>query len=98
MITMENDNFYEIEYSEEFIEHVELHRKSGNKSILIKINNLLNELRIHPYIGTGNPEPLKYDKKGQWSRRITQKHRLVYEVNEDRIVVYIISAIGHYDD
>jgi len=94
----ETDNIYEIEYSERFIDDIQAHQKSGQKSILSKINTLINELRKHPYTGTGNPEPLKHDKKGQWSRRITQKHRLIYEVNDTIITVFLISALGHYDD
>ena len=89
---------YQIEYTEQFIEDVQVHKKSGLKSILLKLNNLINELREHPTTGTGNPEPLIKDKKGQWSRRITSKHRLIYEINEDIITVIVISAWGHYGD
>jgi toxin YoeB len=89
---------YEISYSETFSQQIEIHRQAGQKSILIKINKLLDELRKHPYTGTGNPEPLKHHRKGQWSRRITQKHRLIYEINDNTVVVYILSILGHYDD
>lgn len=73
-------------------------RKSGDKSVLLKLNNLLNELRGHPYSGTGKPKPLGYGKTGQWSRRITAKHRLVYSVDDEKITVLVITASGHYDD
>jgi toxin YoeB len=89
---------YQIEYSELFFEHIKGYRKSGYKSILVKINNLLDELRKHPYTGTGNPELLKYGRKGHWSRRITDKHRLIYEIHDTTVTVYIVSAFGHYDD
>ena len=59
---------------------------------------LLSELQIHPYTGTGQPEPLKGNRAGQWSRRISQKHRLVYTVEDSIIEVYILSSYGHYDD
>ena len=89
---------YEIEYSEEFIEDVQIHRKAGQKSILNKINKLIDELREHPDTGTGKPEPLKGNRKGQWSRRITQEHRLIYEIHEDIVTVVLLTAWGHYDD
>ena len=66
---------YEIEYTEEFHADIQSHKKEGNKSILTKIDAIINELREHPTTGTGYPEPLKGNRKGQWSRRITRKHR-----------------------
>lgn len=45
-----------------------------------KINKLLKAIRQDPYKGVGKPEPLKYDLKGYWSRRITREHRLVYTI------------------
>ena len=39
---------------------------------------LIEELKVHPRTGTGKPEPLSADRAGQWSRRISKKHRLVY--------------------
>lgn len=73
---MENKE-YEIEYASQFETDIESHKKAGQKSILRKISSLVDELRIHPTTGTGNPEPLKGNRLGQWSRRITQKHRLM---------------------
>jgi toxin YoeB len=63
-----------------------------------KLVKLLAELIGHPETGTGHPKPLSADRVGQWSRRITQKHRLIYEIDEKQIVVLVISAFGHYDD
>ena len=57
---------------------------------------LLKELQIHPRTGTGKPEFCKYEKK--WSRRITQKHRLTYTINDIAVIVSVISAFGHYDN
>ncbi|KAF5033481.1 MAG: Txe/YoeB family addiction module toxin [Petrimonas sp.] len=94
---MENKE-YEIEYTEQFYADVEAHKKSGQKAILIKINSLINELRKHPTTGTGKPEPLQGDRLGQWSRRITSKHRLIYEIKESEITVLVLSGLGHYGD
>jgi toxin YoeB len=59
---------------------------------------LLIELQEHPTTGTGRPKPLAGDRAGEWSRRITQKHRLVYKINDKEIIVLVLSAWGHYDD
>ena len=72
--------------------------KYGELTALKKLNSLLSELESHPETGTGHPEPLKGDRAGQWSRRITRKHRLVYKIEEEQIIVLILSAYGHYDD
>ena len=61
--------------------------KAFNKAVV-----LLNELVVHPKTGTGHPEPLRGDKAGQWSRRISSKHRLVYEIHETEVIVLILKA------
>ena len=47
-------------------------------------------LMEHPEIGTGKPEQLRGNLVGKWSRRITDKHRLVYEIHKDKIDVLIV--------
>lgn len=63
-----------------------------------KLLKLEAELREHPHTGTGHPEQLRGDRSNQWSRRITQKHRLVYEIFDTEVHVDVISAYGHYED
>lgn len=58
----------------------------------------IDELRIHPRTGTGHPEPLKGKPEGRWSRQITKKHRLVYQIMDDMVIVLILTAYGHYED
>ena len=70
----------------------------SDKKAFKKAQRLINELREHPRTGTGKPEPLSGDRAGQWSRRITKKHRLVYEIHDTQVVVIVISAYGHYND
>lgn len=53
---------------------------------------------VHPTTGTGQPEKLKFDLKGLYSRRITKKHRLIYSINESIVTVHILSAFDHYGD
>lgn len=54
------------------------HKKAGNAATIKKILTILNELKEHPYTGEGQPEELKFDLKGLWSRRINKKDRLIY--------------------
>lgn len=51
-----------------------------DRDIVDKIKELLKDIKKSPFQGKGKPEPLKYDLKGFWSRRITGEHRLVYKV------------------
>jgi toxin YoeB len=89
---------YVIELTQEAEADIQKHKKSGDKSVLYKIDQLLDELREHPSIGTGKPELLKHYKIPTWSRRINQKHRLVYRIEEEKIVVLVLSLSGHYED
>ena len=63
-----------------------------------KLMKMVDELKEHPMTGTGKPEYLKHDKRGVWSRRITQKHRLIYKIYNNVVVVEVVSAYGHYGD
>ena len=63
-----------------------------------KAIRLLNELMEHPKTGIGHPHQLTGDRSGQWSRSITKKHRLVYEINDTEILVLVLASYGHYDD
>ena len=60
----------------------------------VRIVNLMKEVLREPFSGIGKPEPLKYELKGCWSRRIDQEHRLVYQVTEDKI--RILACRYHY--
>ena len=63
-----------------------------------KALELIAELYEHPQTGTGHPEMFKGDPKGRWSRRITKKHRLVYRILDETVIVLVLKAYGHYDD
>lgn len=60
-----------------------------------RINELIKDVQRSPFHVPGNPEPLKYDLSGFWSRRIDREHRLVYQVIEQDILIY--SCKFHYD-
>lgn len=88
---------YQIEFTDLALKDIKKLKKSGNSAVLKKLRRLLNELREHPQSGTGKPERLKHDFNGYWSRRINKEHRLIYAIEEQRVVVVIISAFGHYE-
>jgi toxin YoeB len=69
-------------------------KKSGNIQAQKKISQLIDAIKEDPYKGIGQPEELKYEWKGLWSRRINLEHRVIYEVRENQIVIY--SLKGHY--
>jgi toxin YoeB len=85
--------FY-LDFTDEAVLDIAKHKKAGNKAVLTKILTLLEELKEHPFTGTGKPEPLKHQLKGYWSRRINKEHRLVYEAKNQAIIIH--SAYGHY--
>ena len=73
--------------------------QTQDKKILKRINTLIKECQRTPFEGTGKPEPLKgYGVRSVWSRRIDQKHRLTYEIFEDKKIVNFLSCYGHYND
>ncbi|MFN8428813.1 MAG: Txe/YoeB family addiction module toxin [Spirosomataceae bacterium] len=86
---------YRLDFTKQSLEDIDFHKKSGNKAVLKKLKQLLEELTEHPFTGTGKPEALKHNLSGLWSRRINQEHRLIYEVMGDTIVI-ILAAKGHY--
>lgn len=89
---------YEIVISGSAYEDIQKLKKIGDKVILKKLDRLFTELREHPTTGTGQPEQLKHERQGEWSRRITDKHRLIYRINDDFVIVDVIQAYGHYSD
>ncbi|MGK6350330.1 Txe/YoeB family addiction module toxin [Parapedobacter sp. DT-150] len=89
---------YFVDVSKEAKQHLAFHHKSGNKATIKKIEHIIVELSETPYTGTGKPEQLKGNLAGHWSRRINQKDRIIYHVDDSVVTVSVISAKGHYGD
>lgn len=89
---------YEVILSDEALKDLHQWRKSGQKKILVKIAALLEELRQHPAAGTGQVEQLRGNLSGLWSRRIDKGSRMIYRIEEEKVIVYILSLRGHYVD
>jgi toxin YoeB len=66
----------------------------NNRKLLRRVNQLIKDIVRSPFEGIGKAEPLKGNLSGCWSRRIDHEHRLVYQVQEDDLV--IISCRYHY--
>lgn len=89
---------YSVEVENAAKKELAVHYKSGDKKTIKRIERIFQELTETPYEGIGSPEPLKYELSGYWSRQINKKDRLVYRLDEEIVTVYIVSALGHYDD
>jgi toxin YoeB len=70
-----------------------------NPRILRRLNDLLDAIEDSPRGGMGFPEQLKgYRPRVVWSRHITRKHRLVYEIRDKENCIVLLSCYGHYKD
>jgi toxin YoeB len=84
----------EVRFSEKAKRQLEDYKSHNDVKSMDKIKFLLTAIINEPFSGLGKPEPLKFDLKGLWSRRINIKDRLVYEVKSEYIFIYSIK--GHY--
>lgn len=71
-----------------------LYWQKTNKKIIKRVNVLIKDIKRQPFEGIGDPEPLKHNWSGYWSRRIDREHRLVYKVTDEAIV--IVQCRYHY--
>jgi toxin YoeB len=74
---------------------------NNDTDTVTRIKDLIKSIRQDPFKGLGKPEPLRYDLKGYWSRRITSEHRIVYKVSGTKGVdqkCVILQCRFHYDD
>jgi len=87
--TKQRESVFQPEFREDLRYWVETDRK-----IALRAFGLIEAIMRDPFSGIGKPEPLKYLSSGAWSRRLTQEHRLVYLVRNDR--VDFLQARYHY--
>ena len=71
-----------------------LYWQKMDKKIAKRIKELIKDIKRNACEGLGHPEPLKYDLAGKWSRRITDQHRLVYQVEGSNLIVF--TCMYHY--
>ena len=89
MKTKQRDTVFQPEFREDLRHWVETDRK-----VALRAFDLIEAIMREPFTGIGKPEPLKYLSSGTWSRRLTQEHRIVYLVRDDRID--FLQARYHY--
>ncbi len=70
--------------------------QSQDKKTIKRINMLIKDMQRSPFNGVGKPEPLLGSQGGWWSRRIDEANRIVYKVEDDKVV--IAACKGHYKD
>jgi toxin YoeB len=87
--TKQRDTVFQPEFREDLRHWVETDRK-----VALRAFDLIEAIMRDPFTGIGKPEPLKYLSSGTWSRRLTQEHRIVYLVRDDRID--FLQARYHY--
>ena len=71
-----------------------LYWQSTDKKKLKRINQLIKDISRNSFEGLGDPEPLKHNFSGYWSRRIDREHRIVYKIKDESII--IIQCRYHY--
>ena len=64
-----------------------LYRQATDKKVLKRINFLISDIQRHPFSGLGDPEPLRHNWTGYWSRRIDREHRIVYKATDDALII-----------
>lgn len=87
--TKQRESVFQPEFREDLRYWVETDRK-----VALRAFDLIEAIMRDPFTGIGKPEPLKYLASGAWSRRLTQEHRMVYLVRDDRID--FLQARYHY--
>jgi toxin YoeB len=70
--------------------------KYGNQNLAFKVLELIQDISKNNLTAIGKPEPLKGNNQGYWSRRISDEHRIIYRIFDNKIE--IISASGHYNN
>lgn len=73
-----------------------LYWQTQDKKTLKRINQLIQDAERNGYQGIGKPEPLRDNLSGYWSRRIDDANRLVYRIEDGKII--IAGCRTHYGD
>lgn len=88
-VKIQRDAVFQPEFREDLKYWVKTNRK-----IALKAFEIIDAIMKDPFQGIGKPEPLKYLAPNTWSRRLTQEHRIVYLVRNNKID--FLQARYHY--
>jgi len=83
-LTVKTQEGRESVFQPEFLEDLRYWVKTDRK-VALRVFDLIESVMRNPFEGIGKPEPLKFMLSGAWSRRLTQEHRIVYVVSNDRV-------------
>lgn len=72
--------------------------KKSNPNLFKKYKDIYKELMEHPKTGLGHPEVLIGGGNVTWSRHITAHDRIIYDIYDDVVEVYVLEVEGHYND
>ena len=89
---------YRIKTTKRTEKDIEAHKKSGQRILMDRVEQIFKELKIHPEFGIGKPKKMKKDPLERWSRNIDDKNRITYQIDDINLVVTVLTAKGHYDD
>ncbi len=85
---------FSIEFTDTALEDYNFWKKTNNIKVINKIKSLLSNMQETPFTGIGQPEALRHELSGYYSRRINKEHRIVYTVTNNTI--FVIQVKGHY--
>ncbi len=88
---------YRIDFENEVLKTIAKYKKS-NPNRYKKLAKLLDDIAEHPRTGLGHPEPLVGGNSITYSRHIAGKDRIIYDIHDESISVYVLEVEGHYKD
>ena len=88
---------YRIDFDQEVLKTIAKYKKS-NPNRFKKLQKLLDDIADHPRTGIGHPEPLVKGEGVTYSRRIAGKDRIIYDIHDETVCVFILEVEGHYKD
>ena len=86
---------YQIKYQKKALR--DLKKLEKNDKLLSKFKKILFDIVSNPYSKKFKTEKLKYNFQDHYSKRLDKKNRVIYQVFEDKILVSLISVLGHYE-
>lgn len=88
---------YRIDFDKDVLKTLKKYKKS-NPNRFKKLSKLLDDIAEHPRTGIGHPEPLVGGSNITYSRHIAGRDRIIYDIYDETINVYVLEIEGHYDD
>jgi toxin YoeB len=87
---------YQIQYTKHSLK--QLKSLSKDKKLLLKFEEIIQDIKLNPYSLLYKFESLKHNYSGFYSKRLTKKHRVLYKIEHSLVTVIIVSLLGHYSD